>query len=327
MTAAPDPATPTPAGTALSSPAPVASTGPAPGLASPGLASMTGFARTDGAVAGLTWAWELRSVNGRGLDLRLRLPPGFDALEPALRDAAARTLRRGNINATLTAKREERARLAVDPAVLDEVLRLALDVAARIPGAPPPRAEALLAMPGVLRAATGDDGVPPAALAAAQAGFTQALAALHGARLEEGARLHALLSRQLDEAAALRVQASLEAADQPALQRARMMDSLTALLRDAPGLPEERIAAEVALLATRSDVREELDRLASHEAAARTLLRDGAGIGRRFDFLVQEFGREVNTLCSKSASVPLTATGLRLKAVVEQMREQVQNVE
>ncbi len=291
------------------------------------LASMTGFARTDGASAGLSWAWELRSVNGRGLDVRLRLPPGLDGLEPALREEAGRTLRRGNVTATLTVKRDEPARLAVDPAVLDEVLRLALDLAARIPGASPPRPEALLAMPGVLRAATGNEGVPPAGLAAVQAGFTQALAGLHAARLEEGARLHAILAAQLDEIASLHAQAGEEAADQPALQRARMMDSLAALLRDRPGLPEDRIAAEVALLATRSDVREELDRLASHVAAARALLQDGSAVGRRFDFLVQEFVREVNTLCSKSASVPLTATGLRLKAVVEQMREQVQNVE
>ena len=296
-------------------------------LASLGLASMTGFARTDGVAAGLTWAWELRSVNGRGLDVRLRLPPGFDALEPALREAAAGVLRRGNVNASLTAKREERARLAVDPAVLDEVLRLALDVAARIPGAPAPRAEALLAMPGVLRAATGEDGIDPAQIAAVQAGFTQVLAALATARLAEGARLATLLATQLDEVAALHAQATTEAADQPALQRARMMDSLATLLRGQPGLPEDRIAAEVAMLATRSDVREELDRLTAHLAAARALLADGAAIGRRFDFLVQEFVREVNTLCSKSASVPLTATGLQLKAVIEQMREQVQNVE
>ena len=296
-------------------------------IASPALASMTGFARTDGIAGVLTWAWELRSVNGRGLDVRLRLPPGFDALEPALREEAARVLRRGNVNANLTVKREERARLAVDPAVLDEVLRLALDLAARIPGAPAPRAEALLSMPGVLRAATGDDGTDPAAMAAVQAGYAQALAALAAARLAEGARLAALLATQLDEVAALHAQATAEAADQPALQRARMLESLAALLRDKPGLPEDRIAAEVAMLATRSDVREELDRLTAHLAAARALLADGAAIGRRFDFLVQEFVREVNTLCSKSASVPLTATGLRLKAVIEQMREQVQNVE
>lgn len=301
---------------------------PHPALASPALASMTGFARTDGVTEGLAWAWELRSVNGRGLDLKLRLPPGFDALEPPLREEAGRSLRRGNVTANLTAKRDDRTRLAADPAVLDELLRLALDTAARIPGAPVPRAEALLALPGVLRpAAMAEDGVTAAQLAAVRTGHTAALAALVASRQAEGARLAALLSLQLDEAAALHATAGQEAAEQPALQRARMMETLAALLRDQPGLPEERIAQEVALLASRSDVREELDRLASHIEAARSLLREAAGIGRKFDFLVQEFVREVNTLCSKSASIPLTATGLRLKAVVEQMREQVQNVE
>ena len=226
------------------------------------------------------------------------------------------------------AKRDDRARLAVDPAVLDELLRLALDLAARIPGAPVPRAEALLALPGVLRpAATADDGWTAAQTAAVRAGYAAALAALTASRRAEGARLAALLDTQLDEVAALLAAAGQEAAEQPALQRARTMETLAALLRDQPGLPEDRIAQEVALLASRSDVREELDRLASHIEAARSLLREAASIGRKFDFLVQEFVREVNTLCSKSASVALTATGLRLKAVIEQMREQVQNVE
>ncbi len=289
---------------------------------------MTGFARTEGTEGGLTWAWELRSVNGRGIDLKLRLPPGFEAIEPALREEAGRVLRRGNVTANLVAKRDDRGRMAADPAVLDDLLRLALELVARIPGAPAPRAEALLALPGVLRpAAAADNGVSAAQLAAVRAGYSAALAALVASRQAEGARLADLLSTQLGEVAALHGTAVAEAAEQPALQRARMMENLAALLRDQPGLPEERIAQEVALLASRSDVREELDRLASHIEAARTLLGEAAGIGRKFDFLVQEFVREVNTLCSKSASVPLTATGLRLKAVIEQMREQVQNVE
>ncbi len=289
---------------------------------------MTGFARTEGMEGGLAWAWELRSVNGRGIDFKLRLPPGFDALEPALREEAGRVLRRGNVTANLAAKRDDRARMAVDPAALDDLLRLASDLVARIPGAPAPRAEALLALPGVLRpAAAADDGLTTAQISAVRAGYSAALAALAASRQSEGVRLAHLLSAQLQEVAALRDRAVMEAADQPALQRARMMESLAALLRDQPGLPEERIAQEVALLASRSDVREELDRLASHIEAARALLNEAAGIGRKFDFLVQEFVREVNTLCSKSASVPLTATGLRLKAVIEQMREQVQNVE
>ncbi len=292
------------------------------------IASMTGFSRTEGSEAGLSWAWELRSVNGRGLDLKMRLPAGFDALEAVLRDQAGKALKRGNVGASLTVKREERQRLVADPAVLDDLLSLAATIAARIPGAPPPRAELLLALPGVMRPPTAtEDGVGEAAIEAVRTGFTAALAGLAAARQEEGARLAGLLGAQLNSIAALRRQAETDAADQPALQRDRMMESLAALLRDQPGLPQERIAQEVALLATRADVREELDRLSAHIDAARDLLHEGAGIGRRFDFLVQEFVRETNTLCSKSASVPLTATGLKLKAVIEQMREQVQNVE
>jgi len=292
------------------------------------LASMTGFARTEGIATGLAWAWELRSVNGRGLDLKMRLPPGFDALEQGLRDQVGKALRRGNVGASLVVKREERARMAADPALLDELLALARSVASRIPGAPPPRVELLLALPGVMRPVTAsEEGVSDAALTAIRDGFTAALAGLVAARQEEGARLATLLSAQLTGVAALRVQAEEQAADQPRLQRERMMESLAGLLRDQPGLPAERIAQEVALLATRSDVREELDRLSAHIDAAEALLAEGAGVGRRFDFLVQEFVRETNTLCSKSASVPLTATGLQMKALIEQMREQVQNVE
>ena len=285
---------------------------------------MTGFARTEGAESGLSWAWELRSVNGRGLDLRLRLPFGFDVLEPGLREEAGRQLKRGNVSASLTAKREERARVAVDAELLADLRRLTEEMA---PGGPPPRPEALLALPGVLKSASAEDGVSPAQLAAVQAGFSAALAGLVAARQAEGARLHALLATHIDEIAALRETAAGQAQDQPERQRARMLESLQALLRDQPGLPQERIAQEVALLATRSDVREELDRLGAHVEAARALLAEGTAIGRKFDFLVQEFVRETNTLCSKSASVPLTATGLRLKAVIEQLREQVQNVE
>ncbi len=292
------------------------------------LASMTGFARAEGSAAGLTWAWELRSVNGRGLDLRLRLPPGWDALEPALRDAAGRVLKRGNVNANLTVKRETETRLVADPVALEQALALALELHSRIPGSPVPRAEALLGLPGVLRPAQADEAADRGgATAAAQTGFAQALSALVTARQAEGARLAATLTGLLDEIAVLHRQAAAEAADQPAAQRARVMENLAALLREAPSLPEERIAQEVALLAARSDVREELDRLASHIQAAQALLAEAVNIGRRFDFLVQEFNREANTLCSKSASVALTGTGLKLKATIEQLREQVQNIE
>ncbi|MCC6719063.1 MAG: YicC family protein [Acetobacteraceae bacterium] len=295
------------------------------------LASMTGFARSEGAGTGpvaWSWAWELRSVNGRGLELRFRLPGGFDALEPVLRELAGRQLKRGNVTANLTIRREEASRLAPDPAALEQVVALAMALAARIPGAPPPRAEALLALPGVLRAgAEVREEVPAAQIEAVRAGFAEALDALVTARRGEGTRLAGLLAGMLADITTLCRQAAAEAADQPAAQRARMLDAVRALLAETPALPEDRIAQEVAILAAKSDVREELDRLDAHLHAAHALLAVGTAIGRRFDFLVQEFNREANTLCSKSASVALTSTGLKLKAAIEQLREQVQNVE
>jgi uncharacterized protein (TIGR00255 family) len=292
------------------------------------LASMTGFARTEGTVETLTWAWELRAVNGRGLELRFRLPSGWDTLEPSLREMTGKVLKRGNVNANLTLRRDMETRASIDEAALANVLALAMDLHARIPGSPVPRAESLLTMPGVMRQ-TPADPVEERELASAavQAGFAAALEALAAARAAEGARLAAVMSGQLDEIARLRDLAEAEAADQPAAHQARVMETLRSLLRESPSLPEERIAQEVALLAARSDVREELDRLAAHIAAARGLMEEGVNIGRRFDFLVQEFNREANTLCSKSASVVLTNTGLKLKATIEQLREQVQNIE
>ncbi len=296
-------------------------------VASP-LASMTGFARSDGIGDGAEWAWELRSVNGRGLDLRFRLPPGCDTLEPSLREAAGKVLRRGNVTANLTLRRAQPASLIADEAALEQVLALATGLAARLPGAPTPRAETLLALPGVLRAGAPEREEMSETLARQiQSGFATALAALATARQGEGARLHATLATLLDEIDTLRAQATAEAAGQPEAQRERMLKSIRTLLAELPPVPEDRIAQEVALLASRADVREELDRLDAHLHAARALLAEGEAIGRRFDFLVQEFNREVNTLCSKSASIALTATGLKLKATVEQLREQVQNVE
>jgi uncharacterized protein (TIGR00255 family) len=294
---------------------------------------MTGFARSEGVAdacgAAFSWAWELRSVNSRGLDLRFRLPPGFDSLEAGLRDAVAKSLKRGSVTANLSVKREEQARLMADPVALAEVIRLATEISARIPGCPAPRAEALLALPGVLRSAVSvvDEASVAAQVEAVRTGFAEALDLMIASRRSEGARLAATLGRQLDEIESLVAQADNEAADQPAAQRARMLDSVQGLLNEIGGLPEERIAQEVAILASRSDVREELDRLVSHIAAARGLLRQAVNVGRPLDFLVQEFNREANTLCSKSASVSLTGTGLKLKAVLEQLREQVQNIE
>ena len=296
------------------------------------LMSMTGFARESGTLAdGTGFVWELRSVNGRGLDVRLRLPNGQDALEPPLREAAARRLKRGNVSATLSLKREDRPRLAVDPAALEQALALALDLAGRIRGSMSPRAEALLALPGVMRteAPEPDAAAEEAKRADLAAAFARTLDGLVEARRAEGTKLREILGGLLAEIAALREAAAAEAASQPAAQRARMMEQLAALLGEAgtARVPEERLAQEVALLAQKSDVREELDRLAAHVEAAGALLAAGEGAGRKLDFLTQEFVREANTLCSKSASVPLTRIGLDLKAAIERLREQAANVE
>jgi uncharacterized protein (TIGR00255 family) len=291
---------------------------------------MTGFGGAAGEAGGVGWAWEIRSVNSKGLELRFRLPPGWDGIETELRLALSKRVRRGSVNAALTLRAEDQGPAAPDPEALERVLRLAQDVAARIPGAPPPRAELLLALPGVLRApnvAAGPPAPTPELRAAVVQGFADAVAALERGRLEEGARLGLVLAGFLGEIASLRDAAAVAAEDQPGLQRARMLETLRALIGEGTSLPEERIAQEVALLASRSDVREELDRLASHIDAARALLSEAVLVGRKLDFLMQEFNREANTLCSKSASVSLTAIGLSLKAAIEQLREQVQNVE
>jgi uncharacterized protein (TIGR00255 family) len=289
---------------------------------------MTGFARTEGSVETVAWAWELRSVNGRTLELRFRLPNGWDSLEAGWRDLAGKVLKRGNVTANLTIKRQSETRLELDPAALEQVLKIATDLHRRIAGSAPPRAEALLSLPGVLRQAQADQQEEKATAAAdVQAGFAAALADLVVSRQAEGARLAAVLNRQLDEIAALCKTAAEQAAGQPAAQRARMLENLQTLLRETPNLPEERVAQEVAIMASRSDVREELDRLTSHIAAAHDLMGDAVNIGRKLDFLIQEFNREANTLCSKSATPALTSTGLKLKAAIEQLREQVQNIE
>ncbi|MDD2876781.1 MAG: YicC family protein [Acidiphilium sp.] len=298
------------------------------------IASMTGFARVAGQYNTTVYAWELRSVNGRGLDLRLHLPPGFDALEQALRETASRRLKRGNVSVGLTLKRETPASMTVDEAMLGAYLARALDLARRNPGMASPRAEALLALPGVIRplgtdtAATNGDETEQAALTTQLAlSFEAALADLATARAGEGARLAVVIDDLLCRIETLTQSAWARAAEQAAQHRARLEAALAALLGEANPVAPERLAQEIALLATKSDVREELDRLGAHIAAARALLTEPTAIGRRFDFLMQEFNREANTLCSKSASLDLTAIGLDLKAAIEQLREQVQNIE
>ncbi|WP_426956549.1 YicC/YloC family endoribonuclease [Muricoccus radiodurans] len=293
--------------------------------------SMTGFARAAGTLPdGSSFAWELRSVNGRGLDVRLRLPPGLDALESPLREAAAARFARGNISANLTVKREDRApRLTPDPVALERAIALVEEVAAMLPGAAPARPESVLALPGVLKTEVEipDEAAEAARRAAILSGFNTALEDLFHSRAAEGAKLHLILTTLLDEIEALRGAAVAEAARQPEAHRARLSAVLAELLEGERRVPEDRLAAEVALLAARSDVREELDRLGAHVEAARALLAEAAPVGRKLEFLTQEFGREANTLSAKSGSLALTRIALDLKAAIERLREQSANVE
>jgi uncharacterized protein (TIGR00255 family) len=288
---------------------------------------MTGFARADGDEHGIAWAWEVKSVNGRSLDLRLRLAPGFDALEPQLRAALARRFRRGSFTGNLSLTRTTPTALRVNRAALLQLVALADELAGEIEAAPP-RIDGLLGLRGVVETVEGEDAaLLDARREALLAGWETALVGLAAARAEEGARLAALAAGQLDETAALVGAAEACAAAQPAAIRDRLRATLETLADLAPGMPEERIAQEAALLAARADVREEIERLRAHIDQARDLLREGEAVGRRLDFLCQELNREANTLCSKSADIELTRVGLALKAVVEQFREQVQNIE
>lgn len=291
---------------------------------------MTGFSRVQMECGANTLIWELRSVNGRGLDVKLRLPQGFEALELKLRDIAAKQLRRGNVSGTMTLRREGTSTLQPDLEMLEKLKNLAIDLSDSIPGALPPRAELLLGLPGVLRSNAAQEETEPQRIALAQAvqdGFALAMADLAQARQAEGEKLAMIISQSLTEIETLHKQAQAEAARQPQVHRARLTAQLAELLGNNAAVPEERLAQEVAFLATKSDVREELDRLSAHIEAARALVAEGGNIGRKLDFLMQEFNREANTLCSKSTSIELTNHGLALKVVIEQLREQVQNVE
>jgi uncharacterized protein (TIGR00255 family) len=293
------------------------------------IASMTGFARAEGHDGPLSWAWELKSVNSKSLDLRFRLPPGFDALELPLRALVTQRLKRGAITANLSVARAAGAgNLRVNREALAVVLRLANELAHEIEAAPP-RVDGLLALRGVLESGdeAPEEGARERQLKLLGDGFAEALEGLAMMRLGEGARLEAVLTGRLDEIAVLVKDAESAAATQPAAIKARIKELVTVLLDSVPALPEERLAHEAALVVAKADIREELDRLRAHLDAARGLMKEGGAIGRRFDFLCQEFNREANTLCSKSADLELTRIGLGLKAAIEQLREQVQNIE
>ena len=291
------------------------------------LSSMTGFAESAGAQGGLAWRWEAKSVNGRSLDLRLRMPPGLDGIEAPARKLASTRFQRGSLQVSLSLEPQESARgLSIDAAALASAVKLAREIAAET-GLAPARVDGILALKGVIVA---EESAPadPMSRALRDAAVLESLAnafdALVKERLNEGAKLAALLTSQLNEIARLTQEAGTLAATQPAALKERLEGQLKDLLGS---LPQERLAQEAALLAAKADVREELDRLAAHVEDARAMLADGQGVGRKLYFLAQEFNREANTLCSKSSDIALTRVGLALKAVIDQFREQSQNVE
>ena len=293
---------------------------------------MTGFARREGGDAKVTWSWEIKSVNGRSLDLRCRIPNGYEPLEAAARESAPKHCARGNVTIALTVGRAEAApNLRVNRELLDELLRLAGELEAKAEGKAlaPARLDGLLGVKGVLEVAEEEDsGEETAARLAAMAQDLQgALADLTAARRAEGKHLKAAVEAHLQTIEELTAKAAASAEAQPEALKARLKAQVEELLEAVPALPEERLVQEAALLAAKGDVREELDRLKAHSAAAKELLDGGGTVGRRLDFLCQEFNREANTLCSKAAEVELTRIGLDLKSAVEQLREQVQNIE
>jgi uncharacterized protein (TIGR00255 family) len=293
------------------------------------LSSMTGFARSHGVCGSYSWAWEIKSVNGKGLDLRLRLPGGWESIEAAVRARAAERLARGAIQATLIVERMgAAANVRVNDAVLDAVVTAARQLARRIE-ASPPTLDGLLGLKGVIEVSEAEETESERreAEAAVTAGFAGALAALAQMRAHEGAALGKVLTARLDEISALTQRAELVPGRRPEAIRARLAEQVATLLAQSERFDPDRLHQEAILIATKADVREELDRLAAHVAQAQLLIEQGRAVGRRLDCLAQELNREANTLCAKAGDVELTNIGLELKAAVEQFREQVQNVE
>ncbi|KAB2873215.1 MAG: YicC family protein [Pseudorhodoplanes sp.] len=293
------------------------------------LSSMTGFARRHGASGGYAWSWELKSVNGKGLDVRLRIPPGWDAVEVPVRAKAAGTLSRGNIYANLAVTREGAAPVVrVNEPVLAAVLAAMNSLAGRI-DARPPRLDGVLGLRGVIDIVDEEESEESrrAAEAAIVASFEAAVGELNAMRRHEGEALGALLTARLAEIAELSQRAEAVPGRRPEAIKQKLGDQIALLLDQSNRFDPDRLHQEALLLAAKADVREELDRLAAHVAQARKLIADGGAVGRRLDFLAQELNRESNTLCAKSNDVELTNIGLALKTVVEQFREQVQNLE
>jgi uncharacterized protein (TIGR00255 family) len=293
------------------------------------LKSMTGFARADGAHGDTSWHWEARSVNGRNLDLRLRLPTGFEALEIKARALAQEKLARGNCTINLWVKRESgQLEIRLNEAALRQALAVA-ERAQDVTGLKRPRLDTLLGMRGVVEAVEGEESEDAQAALhqALLASLAAALDALVRARAEEGERLQVVIDKQLTTIGTLVQRATGAAARQPEAVAARLGEQIARLAEPGSSLDPERLHQEALLLATKADIQEELDRLRAHVAAAEELTRSDQPVGRKFEFLAQEFNREANTICSKAADVEISRTGLELKTVIDQLREQVQNIE
>lgn len=293
------------------------------------LSSMTGFARSHGAAGAYAWSWEIKSVNAKGLDLRFRLPPGWDAVELPARGRATAALSRGTVYAGLTVERKGAASsVKVNEEVLAAVIATLKGLEGKV-AATPPTLDGILALKGVIEVGDTDEREEDrrAAEAAVVEGFAGALAALVANRREEGATLGRLLTARLGEMAALAARAEAAPGRKPEAIKARLAEQISVLLSGSERFDADRLHQEAILIASKADIREELDRLAAHVAQAQKLIAEGGAVGRRLDFLAQELNRESNTLTAKSNDVELTNIGLELKTVVEQFREQVQNLE
>ena len=293
------------------------------------LSSMTGFARADGVSGAYHWSWELKSVNAKGFELRLRLPSGWDAIEPALRGSAAKALARGTVYANLAVQRAGVPPVVrVNEPVLAAVLATMRDVAKRI-DTDRPSIDGILGLKGVIEVIDEDEREDDrrAGEAAVVAGFGAALASLIDMRRREGDALATVLGGRLDEIAALTARAESAPGRKPEAIKARLAEQIATLLDSSARFDADRLHQEALLMASKADIREEIDRLVAHVAQARRLIGEGGPAGRKLDFLSQELNRESNTLCAKSNDVELTTIGLELKTVVEQFREQVQNLE
>jgi uncharacterized protein (TIGR00255 family) len=291
--------------------------------------SMTGFARDSGSLGDWSWQWELKSVNGKALDVRLRLPQGLEHLDAEARLRLQKTVKRGNVQIGLTlANSNSRETVAVNQALLAELTAIAERLRQEI-SAPPLQAESLLALRGVIEPVRSEVTEAEAAArdAAVLESFDRALKQLLSARAEEGGRLFAVVREQLQKIGQFASAARDNPARTPEAIRKRLREQVARIMETSSALDEQRLHQEAMLTVTRSDIQEELDRLFSHIEAAEGLLMSNEPVGRKFDFLAQEFNREANTLCSKAIDKSLTSIGLDLKTVIDQMREQVQNIE